>query len=378
MPDLTVIDPVALHLNLSQYYVTYLGRPADPDGLAYWAGQVAQGHLGLAQAEAVIGASPEAQALLSANAQEEVTRIYDRLFSRAPDAEGLQYWSHQIESGALAPAAAIGVIAHAAVGADANALFNKAGFALAFTNAVQASGTGFDWGSARVDGFLQRDLHAVTSFASYAAAVEPNTLHAELVEARLQATSSAPAETNSTMDAFPLDVVRTIEALYVGAFGRPADIQGLAYFGERLVAGTATQDSLAYTLTASDEFKKATAGLDAMHVVDLLSENLFHEAPSAANLVQWTGELGAGTTAGQLMLDMIGRPPGAAEQLLFAERVSTAQMLSYSMDTASEIIAYSGDVGVQVYRAFLAGVSDEASYAAAVDPSHQLPQPWVY
>jgi hypothetical protein len=378
MPDLTVIDPVALQLDLSQYYVTYLGRPADPDGLAYWAGQVAQGHLGVAQAEAIIGASPEAQALVSANAQDEVTRIYDRLFSRAPDADGLQYWSHQIESGALAPAAAIGVIAHAAVGADADALHNKAGFALAFTNAVQASGSAFDWGSARVDGFLQRDLHSVTSFASYAAAVQPDTLHAELVEARLQAASSAPAETNSAMDAFALDVVRNVEALYVGAFGRPADIQGLAYFCEKLAAGAATLGSVADTFVASDEFKKATAGLDPMHVADLLSENLFHEAPSAANLARWSGELDAGATAGQLMLDMIAHPPGAAEQLLFAERVSTAQMLTYSMDTASEILAYAGDAGVQIYRNFLFGVADEASYVAAVAPSHQLPQPWLY
>ena len=94
---------------VEQIYLADMGRPADVDGLAYWATRIdgAGGNVKAIAQE--IAGSPEAMAYangvyggLSGDAL--VAKAYEVLFGRAADADGLQGWTGQLASGASTPA----------------------------------------------------------------------------------------------------------------------------------------------------------------------------------------------------------------------------------------------------------------------------------
>ena len=90
-------------INLVQKaYIAYYGRPADPSGLAFWAGDLEANGLRLGSIINAFGNSAESQALYSgATTEQRVTQVYQQLFGREPDAPGLAYWSGLINQGAI-------------------------------------------------------------------------------------------------------------------------------------------------------------------------------------------------------------------------------------------------------------------------------------
>ena len=87
------------NLNLAQQlYVAYYGRPADAEGLEFWAEQIeARG------AQAVVsdfGTSEEYTARFGGLENEAlVNGIYQQAFGRSADAEGLAFYVDKLESG---------------------------------------------------------------------------------------------------------------------------------------------------------------------------------------------------------------------------------------------------------------------------------------
>lgn len=90
-----VVDPVVTEIKSA--YTTFLDRDADSDGLDYWSNQVATGALSLDQAKLAIATSAEAKEkdpVKSATAS-----LYGQVLNRAPDEEGLNYFSDEIKTG---------------------------------------------------------------------------------------------------------------------------------------------------------------------------------------------------------------------------------------------------------------------------------------
>jgi hypothetical protein len=91
---------------ITSLYIGYFGRAPDPEGLNYWVGRLADG-FSLAEIAESFSVQAESQAkypYLSnpniASPQAFITQVYLNLFNRVPDAEGLAYWTAQLESGA--------------------------------------------------------------------------------------------------------------------------------------------------------------------------------------------------------------------------------------------------------------------------------------
>ncbi|MCL7929596.1 DUF4214 domain-containing protein [Halomonas llamarensis] len=76
---------------IQQLYTAYLGRPADREGLEYWQDQnVSESEL---RANLANDNQPEYVALYGDRTREElVTAVYQNMFGREPEAEGLDYW----------------------------------------------------------------------------------------------------------------------------------------------------------------------------------------------------------------------------------------------------------------------------------------------
>ncbi|VVQ16206.1 hypothetical protein PS918_05952 [Pseudomonas fluorescens] len=82
---------------IQQLYVAYLGRAADKAGLDYWSKELNadKAVLTLENLRAnFVNEQPEYAAIYGGlNRQDTVVKIYNNLFGRAPDAEGLAYWT---------------------------------------------------------------------------------------------------------------------------------------------------------------------------------------------------------------------------------------------------------------------------------------------
>lgn len=79
---------------IQEIYIGLLGRAADAGGLAYWAAEIDGGTLTLEQLRAnIVNEQPEYAAGLGSKTRSQVVaELYERLFERAAEADGLAYW----------------------------------------------------------------------------------------------------------------------------------------------------------------------------------------------------------------------------------------------------------------------------------------------
>jgi hypothetical protein len=95
---------------VNSLYQNVLGRDADAPGSAYWVGVLAGGSASRSQALASFSESAENKSRTASVVQAGVwapdanaasaARLYYATLGRAPDADGLSYWTNQINSGA--------------------------------------------------------------------------------------------------------------------------------------------------------------------------------------------------------------------------------------------------------------------------------------
>ena len=130
---------------VSSFYLAYYGRPADPVGLAFWSMQLdnANGDFG-----AIVDAFAYSEEFLArvstTNVEERVSRIYQEMFSRAPDQAGLDFWINAIDKGHATLADAAIAILHGAQSTDLELATARQRTADAFTAAVAANGTAYE------------------------------------------------------------------------------------------------------------------------------------------------------------------------------------------------------------------------------------------
>lgn len=140
-------------------YAGYFNRAPDPAGLQFWIDQI-DGGREFNTIAADFAASAEATALYPyltapdvATPSTFITSIYQNLFNRAPEPEGLQFWTDVLESGAVSAADMIESIINGAIDApdatpptfDAATLENKIEVGRDFAeDAANTSGFEFD------------------------------------------------------------------------------------------------------------------------------------------------------------------------------------------------------------------------------------------
>ena len=119
--------------DLNKAYLAYFGRPADLTGKTYFAT--------LEQADVIkaFDASAESKALYGNDAAAKVNAIYQNLFNRNAEPEGLVYWTTLINQGRVTAAGAAFAILNGAQGTDATAVQNKLAASEAFVAAMDTT-----------------------------------------------------------------------------------------------------------------------------------------------------------------------------------------------------------------------------------------------
>ena len=119
---------------IQKLYISYFNRPADPGGLAYWINLGNQNGENTAAIANAFSASPEyKKTFAEENSTAIVNQIYQNLFGRAAEADGLQYWSSRLDNGTFNLGNIVIAIFNGAQNGDSVAVTNKTLAATQFT-----------------------------------------------------------------------------------------------------------------------------------------------------------------------------------------------------------------------------------------------------
>jgi mono/diheme cytochrome c family protein len=177
-------------LAAQRLYLAYLGRPAEPAGLAFFAGVLRQDGLpgDPGALLAAYGGDPRVRALLdsleaSAEARElypaadadRLDALYRNLFNRDADGPGKAWWSEALARGTLTRAQLPLALLAAARGADPAVFDNKLALAAAFTAALDTPARAAAYQGAEATAMARQMLAqvaAATAPAAYAPLVD--------------------------------------------------------------------------------------------------------------------------------------------------------------------------------------------------------------
>ncbi|MDN4037567.1 DUF4214 domain-containing protein [Massilia sp. YIM B02443] len=126
-------------------YLAFYGRPADPEGLAFWSAALAANNGNFSAISVDFAHSAETQVRFgdAASTVDRITDIYQNLFNRAPDAEGLAFWSDAVDNGHLSMAELSLSIMQGARGDDLPMAALRLQAVESFTAQVEASGSDY-------------------------------------------------------------------------------------------------------------------------------------------------------------------------------------------------------------------------------------------
>lgn len=160
------LDDLSTQQQISAIYVGYYGRAADPNGLQYWIDQCQAWYqdgldAGMSAEEAEQSAlimvaqsfsdQSETAAMYPylaypdlADAEDFVVSIYENLFNREPDADGLAYWSGELYSGNVNVGSFILAVIMGANGTDQAVITNRSDVSLYFASEFASQNGNWD------------------------------------------------------------------------------------------------------------------------------------------------------------------------------------------------------------------------------------------
>ena len=117
-------------------YVTFFNRAADTEGFTYWTSYPGS----ISDLYATFALQTEYTSVYGGKtAEQQITTVYQNLFNRAPDAEGLAYWKPLVEAGTISLANLALTVNRGAQGTDTTALSGKIDAAIVTTDAAVAA-----------------------------------------------------------------------------------------------------------------------------------------------------------------------------------------------------------------------------------------------
>lgn len=157
-----------------------------------------------------------------------------------------------------------------------------------------------------------------------------------------------------------------IEGLYVSYFQRPADNPGLEFWGKAMA--TMSLDAVSAEFAKSTEYQGLVAGKTPEQVVDALYLNVLGRHAEAAALDFYGNALKNGAATVANVVGYITAGAQGSDRVAYADKMVAAELFSAALKVNSAyVLAYSsGGTAHAVGRAYIAGVTDDASLALAL------------
>ena len=165
-----------------------------------------------------------------------------------------------------------------------------------------------------------------------------------------------------------------IQELYIAYFGRPADVEGKAYWSGSST-GISTVLGFAANMHSQSEFQDAYGSKKTATQVNQIYQNLFSRDADAAGLEYWTGQIANGSLklaeiAVHLIWAAKNNTGGSADKTALENKVAAAT--EFTTDVAADAtaqLAYTADDAdaFTTAKTFITGITTTAATAAEID-----------
>lgn len=161
-----------------------------------------------------------------------------------------------------------------------------------------------------------------------------------------------------------------VQKLYVAYFSRPADAAGLTYWEGIVTANGGNTAAVSTAFANSQEYKDTFAGQSQYQIINTIYMNLFGRPAEAEGLTYWGQGLINGTfTVAEAVTTIAGAAQGT-DATAYANKVAAATAFTAALDTSAEILGYDGTAANLAAKTWLAGVTDVAtSLSNAIVPA---------
>lgn len=179
---------------IQKLYVAYFNRPADPIGLDSWVKAMGNGAT-VDQIAAAFAGSDEYKATYAGlNDVQTIAAIYQNLFGREADVDGLKFWVGQLQAGSYTIDQAVQIISDSALAsnnADGKIVANRVAAATAFTNAIDTTAEIIGYSGTAANNAAKGFLNGIKSDDSLTAAIAPAALDKSVASVIEQAQNAA-------------------------------------------------------------------------------------------------------------------------------------------------------------------------------------------
>jgi S-layer protein len=161
-----------------------------------------------------------------------------------------------------------------------------------------------------------------------------------------------------------------IQGLYIAYFNRPADYLGLQFWTKAANDKGGDINVVANAFASSSEYTTLYAGKSTAQIIDTIYMNLFGRHAELDGIKFWGAALdnkvlGIGNIAYQIMTGAQDTVGGFQDKTAVSSKISAATSFYNSLDTAEEVIAYSGDTANALVKTWLSTVVDQATLDTA-------------
>jgi hypothetical protein len=216
----------------------------------------------------------------------QITRLYDTVLQRQPDALGLDLWVDEVEDrGATMKQIATGFLQSAEFQQKTGNLSNADYVEFLYVNALGRAS------DADGKAFWVEQIRLGADRADLLLGFSESQEHRGLTEA---VTSRGFFNTD--------DTYQIVALLYDSFAGRRPDEGGLTSWAEALRSGTLTLDQVADGFAASPEFVGLTAGMSNGQLVEFMYQNTLNRGSDPGGYSNWVAKLEAGMDRGDLLL----------------------------------------------------------------------------
>jgi len=165
-----------------------------------------------------------------------------------------------------------------------------------------------------------------------------------------------------------------IQELYVAYFGRPADVEGKAYWSGSST-GISTVLGFAANMHSQSEFQDLYGSKETATQVNEIYQNLFSRDADAAGLEYWTGQIGNGTLklaeiAVHLIYAAKNNSGSESDKTALENKVAAAKAFTNDVaDDATAQLAYTADDAnaFSTAKTFISTITTTAATAAQID-----------
>ena len=157
---------------VQKIYIAFYSRPADPVGLSYWADVLNTNGGNLAGMIDSFATSSEATALYEGQGTNtKINSIYNALFGRDGDVEGITFYANEISAGRMTiGAVGINILNGAQAGVDLDAVNAKVDYCTSFTAAIDTADELVGYEGTTAASTARTELNAVVDAATLATA----------------------------------------------------------------------------------------------------------------------------------------------------------------------------------------------------------------